>query len=597
MKKITLFAAIIYLSMISSYSQWVQLPGPKGTHVNAIKGSNNIYYAATRSKGIFRSSNNGATWQAVNNGLGADCEVKDVLIYGNYVFAAVSSSCPGTINVYRSSNNGNNWAVSGTGIPNKITESFAVKGNTIWAAVFELPNHSGIYRSNDTGNTWTQINSIIEVPNQIFANSTAIIVSEDNFIWQSLDDGASWDVTEQFALSGVWSFTQSGNRIIGAGITGIYFSTDNGSTWDYTNMSGGASSLSSFGNTVFLGGQNVLKSTNSGVTWVSSSSGLGIGTIDALFFDGTHVFAGTTGDTAGIYKSTNTGTSWFSSAAGLSPASTIRSLVSLGDIVFAGMQSDGVYRSTDDGNSWFKVGLNNDSLKTQLVFSLCTKNTLLFAGTGNGFYSSTDNGTTFTRKVNGFPSGGSINVYSLTVSGNNIIAAVTIAYSTSSIDGIWYSTNNGDLWIQSSLPIEPIFVSAVACDGSSAVYAGIYGQSFSVTGLYKLTNGGVNFISMTSSLMVDIERLAVSGSNVLAGGLFFSHYSTDAGFSWGSYFIPCGGTFAYTLRNNHIFAGNCEGMYHSTNLGVNWSDANTGFPACPLPDVESSCSNPNYLFA
>src|SRR5204863_10174393 len=166
------------------------------------------------------------------------------------------------------------------------------------------------------------------------------------------------------------------------------------------------------------------------------------------------------------------------------------------------------------------------------------------------------------------------------------------------------SPDNGGNWSEANLPVEnATFVSSVASDGSSLAYAGVFGQSSSVTGLYVSTDAGVTWVSRTMCcLSVDIERLAVNGSNVLAATLFSAFYSTDFGESWAGSSPPgncpggCG-IFTYTLRGSSIFAGNEEGMFLSTNEGASWIPINEGFPVCPKPDVEASCADSNYLFA
>ena len=221
----------------------------------------------------------------------------------------------------------------------------------------------------------------------------------------------------------------------------------------------------------------------------------------------------------------------------------------------------------------------------------------------NGIYKSIDGGTTFQRILNGFPPNINVTAYSLTVSGGNILAAVNISFSPSqSLEGIFYSADDGSNWHQANLPLQPTFVSAVASDGTSRAYAGVYGQSFSVTGLYKSTDAGLTWVSRTDVLQVDIERLAVKGSNVLAATLFTGFFSTDFGETWGSstpgYCAPFGcGVATYTLRDNSIFAGNSAGMFLSTDSGASWTDINQGFPTCPVPVVEASCADNNYLFA
>ncbi|PYJ00281.1 MAG: hypothetical protein DMF00_08345 [Verrucomicrobia bacterium] len=192
--------------------------------------------------------------------------------------------------------------------------------------------------------------------------------------------------------------------------------------------------------------------------------------------------------------------------------------------------------------------------------------------------------------------------YSLATSGGNVAAAVNVSFSPSSgLAGIFYSSDDGSTWHQASLPIIPTAITAVASDGSLLAYAAVFGQSSSVKGLYKSTDAGVTW-TQRQALNVDIERLAANGNNVLAGDLFGAYYSLDFGESW-AFSDPPGncpfgcGIFTYTLRGSSVFAGDEVGMFHSTDGGASWVPINEGFPQCPIPDVEASCADSNYLFA
>jgi len=182
------------------------------------------------------------------------------------------------------------------------------------------------------------------------------------------------------------------------------------------------------------------------------------------------------------------------------------------------------------------------------------------------------------------------------------VAAATVSFSPSEgIDTIFYSSDDGGMWHQASVPIEPTAVTAVASDGSSLAYAALFGQSSSVKGLYKSTDAGVTW-TQRQALNVDLERLAANGNNVLAGDLFGAYYSTDFGESW-TFSDPPGncpfgcGIFTYTFRGSSIFAGDEVGMFFSTDSGASWVPVNEGFPQCPIPDVEASCADSSYLFA
>ena len=528
--------------------------------------------------------------------------ISDIIVSGPNLLAAAKSSCPIYLNIFKSTDNGATW--SGTsGLAGNVVHSFAIKDSSVWATFAALPKNSGVARSTDNGNTWQVVPSIITNAGESIVSDNAIIVAEDNFIWRSTDDGMSWDVVEQFALTGISSFAKAGTKLFGAATTGIQTSTDNGASWSFEPFSNGAYSFSSNGGTIYLGSNSkVFKSTDVGATWMDVSTGLGNGGIQALLFDGTTLFAGTPADAVGIFRSTNGGTSWDPAAAGLPIGKVIRSLISFGTYVFAGTEGDGIYRSSDHGDTWAKTDVNNTLLAQQLVFTFCTKDQALFAGAQNGIYKSTDGGATFQRIINGFPPNIGLFAWSLTASGGNVVAAVTVLLSPSEpLDNIFYSSDNGSTWQQANVPLDPTAVIAVASDGSSLAYAGVFGQSSFVTGLYKSTDAGVTW-AFRPALMVDIERLAVNGSNVLAATLFTGFYSTDFGETWAvstpGFCPPFGcGVATYTLRGSSIFAGNTAGMFLSTDSGASWADINQGFPTCPIPPVEASCADDAYLFA
>ncbi len=580
---------------------WEKTAGPPGIQINVIFKANNIVYAGTEMQGVYKSTDNGLSWVPANAGI-ERASISDIIVSGPNVLAAAKSSCATYLNIFKSTDNGATW--SGTsGLAGKVAHSFIIKGASVWATFAALPNESGIARSTDNGNTWQVVPSIITNAGEAIVSDNAIIVAEDNFIWRSTDDGMSWDVVEQFALTGIGSFAKAGTKLFGAARSGIQTSTDNGASWNFEPFSDGANSFASNGSTIYLGSNSkVFKSTDLGATWIDTSTGLGNGGIQALFYDGSTLFAGTPADASGIYRSTNGGNSWDPAAAGLPGGKTIRSLISFGAYVFAGTEGDGIYRSSDHGNTWTKTDVNNSLLAHQLVFAFCTKDNALYAGADNGIYKSTDGGATFQRMLNGFPPNINVYAWSITASGGNVVAAVTVLFSPSeALDGIFYSPDNGNTWHQATIPIEPTAVTAVASDGSSLAYAALFGQSSSVKGLYKSTDAGVTW-SQRQALNVDIERLAANGSNVLAGDLFGAYYSIDFGENW-AFSDPPGncpfgcGIFTYTFRGSSVFAGDEVGMFLSTNSGATWVPINDGFPQCPIPDVEASCADSNYLFA
>jgi hypothetical protein len=106
-------------------------------------------------------------------------------------------------------------------------------------------------------------------------------------------------------------------------------------------------------------------------------------------------------------------------------------------------QNEGLYRSTDGGSSWngpmYSVSSGDN------IFSIAvnpgTPDFLIFLGTRNGVIRSTNSGISFQSSNNGIPANSWVRDLEIDSSG-------TIAAATT--NGLFTSTNNGDLWEQAS---------------------------------------------------------------------------------------------------------------------------------------------------
>ena len=577
---------------------WEKTGGPPGLKVNVIYKANGFVYAGTENFGLYRSTDDGITWSAANAGLERS-KVRDVVAGGGTLLMAVSNTtCSNFINIYRSTDNGTTWAAT-SGLAGRVVTSLVIKGTTFYATSSNI-GQSGIYRSTDNGLTWQQVPSPVSDAGKMFVSDDAIIVAAGAFIWRSIDDGASWQLVYQFALSGTTGFGRAGNTLFEIGGGNLRKSTNNGASWAQISFPGGSTaSISGFGDVAYIGANgSVWKSIDFGSTWTNVSGTIANGDINVLVYDGSTLLAGTASDAASVFRSTDGGASWSASATGLAAGSKVRSLFAFRGRIFAGMQWDGIYSSADRGNMWTKTDAANTLLTGQIVFAFAANKNALFAGTTNGIYRSTDGGTTFEPVLNGFPPNIGVTAFSLTVSNGSVIAAVRISITqTQSQAAIFYSTNNGDLWQEAfNIPSDVTSVSEIASDGSSAVYAGIYTQSSFTTGLYTSSDSGVHWVSRTFSLSTDIEQLAVKDNNVLASSLFTGYFSLDYGETWNISSLPSGGIYTYTFIGNSIYAGH-DGMYVSSSRGAQWTPIQEGFPTCPLPTVLASTADDRYLYA
>jgi hypothetical protein len=89
----------------------------------AVSGS--MIFAAAE-EGVFRSSDDGATWTEVTNGL-SDPSVHSIAVVGSTIFAGTTSG------VFQSSDNGANWRAVNTGLTSDMIFALAVSKDFLFA--------------------------------------------------------------------------------------------------------------------------------------------------------------------------------------------------------------------------------------------------------------------------------------------------------------------------------------------------------------------------------------------------------------------------------------------------------------------------------
>jgi len=119
----------------NSGKSWSNAGLPEDVSVFALATSGENLFAGTQYDGIFRSTNNGASWTPVSNGLPPDNldsrvpeTINCITTAGRNVFAA-----PDNLGVCRSTNNGSSWRAVNTGLTNTNVRSLAISGTNVFA--------------------------------------------------------------------------------------------------------------------------------------------------------------------------------------------------------------------------------------------------------------------------------------------------------------------------------------------------------------------------------------------------------------------------------------------------------------------------------
>jgi photosystem II stability/assembly factor-like uncharacterized protein len=294
----------------------------------------NTYYVGVAQGGVWKTTNNGASWTPLTDNLPID-RISDITIdpsdpdstmyisvcdfeyigFGLYLNGRKRNTHYG-LGVYKTTDAGQTWQP--TGLTFLLTDGDA----SLIRKIIVDPNNSnnvlacgvsGMYRSTDAGATWTQVNNglfwdmqqVPSSPNTIYAATGWVMTSNDGAagIWKSTDFGATWT-----PLNTGIPATGSVQRIrleiapsdpnyvyalavdTQSGLYGIYKSTNAGSTWTFNNpgvnilewndgtSSGGQGTYdlgfsinASNRNVLYVGGINIWGSSDGGATWDPAS--------------------------------------------------------------------------------------------------------------------------------------------------------------------------------------------------------------------------------------------------------------------------------------------------------------------------------------
>jgi len=307
-----------------------------------------------------------------------------------------------------------------------------------------------------------------------------------------LSANAQW-VQTNLNSGSIICFAIKGDTIFaGTYLNGMYFSTNNGSSW--SSMNTGTSldinvmALAINGNNIIAGtkGYGLFLSSDNGNSWSAVNNGFGWDStfacwdnVTKLAMKGDTIFAGTGN---GVYLSSNNAGSW--SHVNTGPINTcVTALAVKGGTIFAGCS--GAFWSSNDGSNWTLL------TSTSLINTLAISGNNIFAGTWGGVFLSSDTGNSWTAVNTGLPTNNVI--WALAIKGDSIFAGTYV-------DGVYLSTNNGSSW-------------TAVNDGLTG--SGLYSNEFTIKGdiLFSGTYGAGVWI-LPLSKITEIEKINNNESNM-----------------------------------------------------------------------------------
>jgi photosystem II stability/assembly factor-like uncharacterized protein len=485
-------------------------------------------------------------WQQTNGPYGA-VEVTALTTAPNgHIYAGIENS-----GIYKSTNGGNQWTITGVHPLLKHTESILTTPNGYIFANngYNSSNGGGITRSTDEGATWTTIFSLDE--------------------WEAIT--MARNINGSLFLSGAnGSHSQK-----------LYRSTNYGDTWTIIltgNCRGVATDIHGY---VFVAKDtSILRSTDNGDNWNSSSIGLGGSDILYLYptFQGSIIAtAENLSFTDTVFISRDTGVSWTGFGKSIAYYFSDPHGISIFRSSYYAIQ-----RTTDDGLSWTTPYYNSSS---NHVYTLAFDSSGHLLATANfGVLRSTDLGNTWDTISTGFIAQMTSSLFS---------TSDHITFASSNRSGTFRSSNGGNSW--TPVASLPYMVEQFAEHPNGNLFATHGGN------LYRSTDRGISWTSrpINDNFSYPYYLAIDSFGTVFASGSYSTLPSmwsapriwrtTDEGLMWTIVSSPSpSGLFWYPkafLRSpqGHFFAcfwGYSSSLFlRSIDDGVTWIEIANGFPS------------------
>jgi len=562
-------------------------PGPRGCYLADVAGSSSwpgLLYVAIDGSGVYKSCDEGRTWQPINTGLG-------------------NLHC---------------WTLAVDPIDPEV----------VYVGTWK--EGRALFKTDNGGSDWYDITQEIYFDRAydiaIDPNSNNILyVGSCGTLFKSEDHGQSWlPLTNngEWELHRVWSIAidrNSDNLYIstwGSTLNTIFRSTDGGNTW-LESGSGlpqgiptNSIAIDSDRPHILYAGTDsgVFKSTDNGKTWHSSSDGIENLFIRALAIDENNpniLYAATWG---GLYQSIDSASTWkIVSAAFPNPCVKAISLYRYdSDTIYAGVYG-GVAISHNRGINWdfchegFPAG-TNVTQNALLIHPLAPQ--IMFLGTfGGGVARTTDGGESWHYVNNGLQMG-CISALAMSASRSGTLYAGTDGA------GVFKTTSYGDEWHQCKTGLTDYFVRAFAFDPQNdqvvhlATCPGYYqsedeGTTWSAIDIGPVPAGAGGPRYKLKSIVIDPRDSDVIFVATRARGVL---KSVDHGQSWHNISNGLADLRARTLVMDPtdptiLYVGGKGGLQKTVTAGESWFDASDGLPgAACVRTIVFDPSNTSILY-
>jgi photosystem II stability/assembly factor-like uncharacterized protein len=487
-----------YLQSTDGGASWtVRLSTNWCTDLALSPSAPSLVFAAMYSDGIYKSTDDGSSWNKLTNGLPssgfARINMAISLSDTNVIYASFVANNGSLYGMYKTTNCGTSWF----NLPN--TPNYL--GNQGWydncvivhptntnicyaGGVFPYTSgYYGIIKTTDGGNSWTDItigidNSQIH-PDQhclAFGPDTNLWVGNDGGIWKTTDQGQTWincnqtlGVTQFYTLA---IHPTNSNFLIGGTQDNGSVRYDGNSGWPQLDAGDGGPAAIEWDSPniyyttyvyidpIYKWNNGVYQGTVTGpwsgdrASWCNGPLVVDPNQNDALL-------AGT----YRVFRTTNSGGNWTQISGDLTGGSAYLRALAVSttgsDTIYSGSSNGRVYLTTD-GSTWNPryTGLPNAAIPDVIIDPTDWQTTYVCADRSSSgrIYKTTDAGLSWSDVTGDLATG--LRAMSMTIdfSVNPLVLYVGTDY------GVYYSTNGGTNWSQYGTDLPNVAIYEIGCD-------------------------------------------------------------------------------------------------------------------------------------
>jgi photosystem II stability/assembly factor-like uncharacterized protein/PKD repeat protein len=550
----------------------------------------------TYSYGVLKTTDGGITWNPTDLSFSVSFEVRVQNVYvspmdTNVVLAATSGG------IYRSADGGTTFTVVDNRPSNNLVQKIG-NPNILFSAL-RVGSIWRISRSTDAGITWNVINDASLPQSNAIRIELAVTPADTNYVYAVI--GAS-----NYGLEGVyrsvdggtnWSQVDNGNRnLLGWNTTG---SDVGGQAW--YDLAIAASPTNK--NEVYVGGVNIWRSTNGGVSWNLAAHWFGGGGAPFVHADIHHLtyqpvsnllYTGTDG---GVYRDQPNQFSWDELNDGMNITQYYKLSAGSRDtvVMLGGAQDNGSHRYNSNGWSVRRGGDGMDN-----AINPKSPNVMYASSQYGNFAKSLNGGNNFSATFNLPPgvngSGGWVTPIQLDPQYPDTLY---IGYNR------LYRSYNGGVNFTAASPSnltggQDIDVIAIAPNHTNVIFIAVGSN------LWKSTNRGGSWSNLSANVPGGnaITYLAVDYTNPDHLIMTRSRYSPtnkvlesyDGGLSWTSIGdgLPNVPANCVVMQNNpekSIYVGTDLGVFYRDSLNPKWIQFNAGLPNVIVSELEINYNN------